>query len=42
MVETPDGPPQELRVTVERDTVSFRVPELKVYDLILLRTEPRK
>jgi hypothetical protein len=42
VVETPDGPPQELRVTVERDTVSFRVPELRVYNLILLRTEPRK
>jgi hypothetical protein len=39
VVETPDGPSQELHVTVEDDAVSFRVPELKVYDLILLRTE---
>jgi len=38
-METPDGPSQELRFTVEGDTVSFRVPELKVYDLVLLRTE---
>ncbi|MBI3852054.1 MAG: beta-galactosidase [Verrucomicrobia bacterium] len=39
VVETPDGPTQKLRVSVEGDTVSFRVPELKVYDLVLLRTE---
>ena len=39
VVVTPDGPNQELRVTVEGDTVSFRVPALKVYDLVLLRTE---
>jgi len=39
MVETPDGPGQELLFTVEGDTASFRVSELKVYDLVLLRTE---
>ena len=39
VVETPDGPTQVLRVTTEGDAVSFRVPELKVYDLVLLRTE---
>jgi hypothetical protein len=39
VVETPDGPPQKLDATVEGDTVSFRVPELKVYDLVLLRTD---
>ena len=39
VLETPDGPGQELHVAVEGDTVSFRVPELKVYDLVLLRTD---
>jgi hypothetical protein len=39
VVETPDGRSQELQVTVENDTASFRVPELKVYDLVLVRTE---
>jgi hypothetical protein len=39
VVETPDGSSQQLHVAVEGDTVSFQVPELKVYDLVLLRTD---
>jgi hypothetical protein len=39
ILETPDGPIQKLDASIEGDTVSFRVPELKVYDLVLLRTE---
>jgi hypothetical protein len=39
VLATPDGPSQELRAGAAGDSVSFRVPELKVYDLVLLRTE---
>jgi hypothetical protein len=39
VVETPDGPTRRLSPTIAGDTVSLRVPELKVYDLVLLRTE---
>ncbi len=39
IVVTPDGPPQTLQPSTSGDTVSFRVPLLKVYDLVLLRTQ---
>jgi hypothetical protein len=36
-VESPDGPPQKLAISVQGDRATFRVPELKVYCLVLLR-----
>jgi hypothetical protein len=38
VLETTDGPSRKLPVTVEGETISFQVPELKVYSLVLLRT----
>jgi hypothetical protein len=39
-VETPDGEgKQELEIRTGQDSVFFRVPRLKVYDLVLLRLE---
>ena len=38
VVETPDGaPPQSLKFEAHNGTVSFQVPALKVYDLVLVR-----
>ena len=38
-LETLDAPTQKLPFSMDEDMASFRVPELKVYDLVLLRTE---
>jgi len=39
IVETPEGARQVLAVTMQGQTAVFRVPQLKIYDLVLLQLE---
>jgi len=38
-VETPDGARQTLNVTMQGQTAAFRVPQLRIYNLVLLQLE---